>query len=206
MGTSYQTILVAAEFAATVQAVQGTGARAIVVPVAAERVAVIPEEGDWDVADLGPLAEDLSAALSRPVLATYVVDSDFVDCHVYRGGAPVHRYVSDQSMLVEWFEGDDGVIRPGIGGVAFPPGHALPEGALGADADAFAPFATAEPDLARIGAALRGQVAPDRDRIRRQFAEAQHTAIIAALGLPPQALTVAYRHTDPAYFPGAVLV
>jgi hypothetical protein len=52
VGTSYESMLVAAEFPAVVAAVTATGREAIVIPVADRRVAVVPREDSYDVADL----------------------------------------------------------------------------------------------------------------------------------------------------------
>jgi hypothetical protein len=204
MGTSYETMLVAAEFKATVRAVRDTPSAAVVVPVAAERVAVVPREKSYGVADLHPLAATLSARLRRPVLAMYVFDSDVVQCVVYQNGDAVHRYVSDQAMTVEWFEDDDGEFKPMIDGVVYPPDHVIPKGPLGADADAFVPFAVEPPDLDRIGAALRGEI--ELGDAPYLMAEQQHWEIMAALGLSPESLTIGHRHVNPADFHDAVVV
>jgi hypothetical protein len=204
VGTSYETLLVAAEFEATLAAVRETSRAALVVPVAASRVAVVPRENASGVANLHSLAVRLSATLHRPVLATYVFDSDVVQCVVYRDGASVHRYVSDQAMLVQWFEDDDGQFKPMIDGVVYPADHVLPSGALGAEPDAFVPFAVQPADPDRIGAALRGEV--DHSDLPFLMAERQHREILAALGLPTAPLADGYRHLDPTDFPDAVVV
>ena len=196
MGTSYETVLVAADFTATVEAVRAARGEAVVVPVAFERVAVIPRD-----ADLARVGESLSARLRRPVLTTDVFDSDVVRCVVFENGNAVHHYVSDQAMTVEMFEDDDGEFKPIIDGVVFPADHVIPEGPLGADAAAFVPFAVGTPDLVRIGAALRCELG-----VPNFLAEPHHRALVEALGLSPEALTIAYRHVDPADFPGAVVV
>jgi len=87
-------------------------------------------------------------------------------------------------------------------GQVYPADHPIPKGPRGHDPAAFACFDVATADLDRIGAALRGEVPTDG----AVWAEEQHRAIIEALGLPPGPLTVAYRHTDPAMFAGAVKV
>jgi hypothetical protein len=204
MGTSYETMLVAADFTATLEAVRDVAGAAIVVPVAAGRVAVVPRENEDGVAPVHALAERLSAVLRRPVLAVDVVDSDFVQYVVYRDGDVVHEYVSDEASTVEMFEDDDGEFRPMIGSVVYPVGHVVPDGPVGADAEAFSSFAVGRPDLDRIGAALRGEVDPgDAPHL---MAERQHRAIIAAFGLSPAPLGGGYRHLGRATFPGAVVV
>ncbi|MEU9826266.1 hypothetical protein [Micromonospora chersina] len=198
MGTSYETILVTAEFVAVVEAVNETGRSALIVPVAKDRVAVIPREDAFGVAELPPIAALVSRRLSCPVLTSVVFDSDVVQCCVFQDGGEVHRYVSDLAMAVEWFEDDDGQFKPRLDGKVLAPDQ-LPEGPLGDDAAAFAPFSVGAPNLDGIAAALRNA---DGDR----FAEEQHVAIMTSLGLPPDALTVGFRHVRQGRFPSAVLV
>ncbi|WP_422742685.1 hypothetical protein ACN27B_30095 [Micromonospora sp. WMMD754] len=198
MGTSYETVLVAAEFTAVVEAVTATGRRALVVPVVDDRVAVIPREGAFGVAELRPIATLVGKRLACPVLTSAVFDSDVVQCCVFHDGVLTHRYVSDLAMIVEWFEDDDGEFKPRLDGKVLPPGQ-LPEGPLGDDAAAFAPFAVGAPHLDGITAALRNA---DGDR----FAEGQHAGIMESLKLPPDALTVGFRHVRQDRFPSAVLV
>ncbi|WP_433788593.1 hypothetical protein [Actinoplanes sp. CA-252034] len=201
MGSTYETLLVAAHLDATVDALRDAGVTAIVVPLAEDRVAVLPEEGDRDTAPVRSIGADLSVRLGRPTLAMYVFDSDLVRCYVIRDGETVHTYISDAEMLVEMFEDDDGQFHPMIDNVVYPVDFQIPEGPVGDDPAAFAPFAAGPPDLNAIGAALRGEI--DAPHV---MAEVQHWAIIEALGLPPQALTTAYRHCEPADFPAAVVL
>jgi hypothetical protein len=204
MGSTYETFLVAAALDATVNALRAAGITAVVVPLATERVAVIPDEGDRDSAPVQSIGEDLSLRLGRAALAMYVFDSHLIHCYVIHDGETVHTYVSDAEMLVEWFEDDDGEFRPRIGNVVYPVGFEFPKGPIGDDPAVFAPFAAGPLDLVTVGAALRGENAEgDASRWR---AEQQHWAIIEALGLPPRALTTAYRHCDPASFPAAVVL
>jgi hypothetical protein len=134
----------------------------------------------------------------------YVFDSDLVRCYVIRDGETVHTYISDAEMLVETFEDDDGQFHPMIDNVVYPVDFEIPEGPIGEDPAAFAPFAAGPPDLDAIGAALRGE--NDEGAAPYLMAEDQHWAIIEALGLPPRPLTTAYRHCDPADFPAAVVL
>jgi hypothetical protein len=202
MGSTYETLLVAADFGATVDALREAGVVAVVVPLADKRVAVLPQEGEWDAAPVYSIGADLSLSLDCPALAMYVFDSDLVRCFVIRDGETAHTYISDAEMLVEWFEDDDGEFRPRIGDDVYPVDMEIPKGPIGDDPAAFAPFAVGPPDLDSIGAALRAEGSP-RASLR---AEVQHWAIIEALGLPPRALTTAYRHCDPADLPGAVVL
>ncbi|MEU4620571.1 hypothetical protein AB0G04_11415 [Actinoplanes sp. NPDC023801] len=204
MGSTYETLLVAAALDATVNALRDAGVTAVVVPLAAERVAVIPDEGDRDSAPVQSIGEDLSLRLGRPALAMYVFDSHLIHCYVIHDGETVHTYVSDVEMLVETFEDDDGQFRQRIGDVVYPVGFEFPTGPIGDDPAVFAPFAAGPLDLGAVGAALRGE--DDEGNDLRWRAEQQHWAIIDALGLAPQALTTAYRHCDPAVFPAAVVL
>ncbi|BEL06490.1 hypothetical protein Q0Z83_046810 [Actinoplanes sichuanensis] len=56
MGSTYETLLVAAGFDATVAALRAAGIPSVVVPLADDRVAVIPDEGDRDSAPVHPAA------------------------------------------------------------------------------------------------------------------------------------------------------
>jgi len=204
MGSTYETLLVAADLDATVSALRDAGVTAVVVPLADERVAVLPAEGDRDTAPVRSVGADLSVRLGRPTLAMYVFDSDLVRCYVSRDGETVHTYISDAEMVVETFEDDDGQFHPVIDDVVYPVDFEIPEGPIGDDPAAFAPFAAGPPDLNALGAALRGE--NPADDAPYPMAEIQHWAIIEALGLPPRALTTAYRHCDPADFPAAVVL
>jgi hypothetical protein len=200
MGTTYETMLVAADFAAVTNAVSATGRAAIVVPAAAERVTVLTRGG------MRPLAEAVSAQLRCPVLTSFVFDSDFIECFVYQDGRRVHRYVSEQEMMVQWFEDDDGVFKPEIDGTVYPADHPIPKGPLGADAVPFAAFAIGVPDLDNIDAALRGAIEPGGER--RVMAEQQHWAIMEALKLPVEQLALDQDHddVDPSKLPTAAFI
>lgn len=185
-------------FTAVVQAVTDTARTALIVPVADSRVAVIPREDALGVAHLRSIAGPVSTQLNCPVLTSVVFDSDVVQCQVFQDGSHAHRYVSNLAMIVEWFEDDDGQFKPRLDGKVLPPDQ-LPEGPLGDDAAAFAPFSAGTPNLDSVAAALRNVDG-------YEFAEDQHAAIMRSLGLPPDALTVAFRHIRPDQFPSAVLV
>jgi hypothetical protein len=164
----------------------------------------LPDEGDRDSAPVRSIGAELSVRLGRPTLAMCVFDSDLIRCYVIRDGETVHTYISDVEMLVEMFEDDDGQFHPVIDNVVYPVDFPIPEGPIGDDPEAFAPFAAGAPDLDAVGTALRGD--GDEDDAPHRMAEGQHWGIIEALGLPPQALTTAYRHCDPADFPAAVVL
>jgi hypothetical protein len=204
MGSTYETLLVAAGLDATVDALRNAGVTAVVVPLADERVAVIPDEGDRDSAPVLSIGADLSMRLGRPTLAAYVFDSVLVRCYVIREGMTAHTYISHREMLVEMFEDDDGEFRLRIDGVVYPADFEVPHGPTGDDPAAFAAFATGPLDLDAVGSALRGEI--DGRKVPHLTGEDQHRAIIEALGLPTRALSTAYRHCDLADFPTAVIL
>jgi hypothetical protein len=173
--------------------------QALLAPAGEGRVAVLPFEGDHSVADSDGVAELISARLGLDAVSNVVHDSDVVLLNVYRGGRRVHRYVSDQSMLVDWFIDDDGEGRFRLGGVEQPVGTPYPTGPLGADPAVFAPFGIPPVDLDLLAAALTGS-----DEDDWPFAEEQHRAILRALNLQPNTLAIAYRHTTRFDLPNAV--
>ncbi|WP_436535949.1 hypothetical protein [Actinoplanes sp. HUAS TT8] len=199
MGTTYETLLVAADFDATLDALCDLGVVGFVVPLTENRVAVLPPPGEnSDTAPVGRIGAELSAALNCMTLATYVFDSDLVRCYVIRDGRQIHSYDSRTDMLVEWCEEDDEMVAK-LDGVVYPADHKFPKGPRGNDPQAFAPFAVGPPDLNAIAAALRGQ---DSDAFA--MAEDRHYEILEALGLPTGALTTSYWGFFPDKYPGAV--
>lgn len=201
MGTSYQTLLMVAGMDQVRAVLAAAGVRAWLVPAGADRVAVMPQEGDYDYADTVTLAERVSRE-GYPALSNDVHDSDVVIMTAFRDGREVHRYASDQAMLVDWFIDDDDVCRFRIGEVEYPAGAPAPQGPLGADPDALAPFGVGTVDLSRLGAALRGEFQGQQ----RVFAEFQHRLILNAMNLDPRGLTLAYRWARAEDLPGGVHV
>ncbi|GAB3838922.1 hypothetical protein ACFPIJ_35555 [Dactylosporangium cerinum] len=96
MGTSYQTLLVAAAIEPVCDALNVAGVDAIALPAAANRTAVIPREGALDFADPGDLAERIGAGTGWATLANVVEDSDWLQLEAYLEGRFVHRYRSDR--------------------------------------------------------------------------------------------------------------
>ena len=96
MGTSYQTLLVAATLGPVCDALAVAGVDAIALPAAPNRTAVIPREGALDFADPGDLAERIGAGTGWATLANVVEDSDWLQLEAYREGRFVHRYRSDR--------------------------------------------------------------------------------------------------------------
>ncbi|AEV86757.1 transposase [Actinoplanes sp. SE50] len=201
MGSTYQTLLVAADFDATVDALCDAGVVGVVVPLAEHRVAVLPKESEWDQAPVRSIGEGLSVSLSCPALAMSVFDSDLLCCYVIRDGGIVHTYINDVEMTVEWVPEEDGQFHPMIDGVVHSVDFKIPKGPAGDDPAAFASFAVGVPDLNAIAAALRNE-----GTSAHVMAEVQHEELLAALGLPSRALTTAYRHCEPAVFPDAIVL
>ena len=97
-------------------------------------------------------------------------------------------------MLAEWFMDDDGEFKVRIDGVVHPADAAVPNGPIGDDPEAFAPFGVGAVDREQLLAALRGKYAsPDLPRVR---AEVQHWNIVTALNLAPEPMTVGFRHVE----------
>jgi hypothetical protein len=201
VGTSYQTLLVVAEPTRVRADLAAAAVDGFVVAAGDGRTAVMPREGAWDIADTNALAALVSHRFGYAALSNRVVDSDYVLLDVYRDGRMVHSYVSDQSMLVDWFIDHDGTTKFRLNGVEYPADAPAPDGPLGADPAQLAPFGVGEVDLDRLGAALRG----GNDTGEPVFAEAQHRAILTALNLDPRGLTTAFRH-EAADLPGAIRV
>ncbi|GIF99082.1 hypothetical protein [Catellatospora citrea] len=193
MGISYQNLLLIGEMSQVRQAVTAAGADGWLVPAGPGRVALLPREGRCDVADVAVPAERLSTALGTPVLTNELIDSDVVVMTVYQDGRAVHRYVSDEAMLVDWFIDDDGVAMFRIGDVEYPADAAHPTGPSGADPQALARFGVGATDRARLAAVLRGE-SGHGERLR---ADEQHHLILELLHLDPGVLTMACR-----WFPG----
>jgi len=198
MGSSYQTMLVVGDLPAVRAALVQAGIDGLVMPAGPDRVAVMPREGDYDYADTRTIAQMISGRYGFATLSNRVYDSEVVYLDAYRDGHLWHAYLSDQSILVEWFLDDDGNPKFRFDGIEHPPEGPAPTGALGADPNALAPYGVGNIDLDRLAAALRG---PDEDEYL--MAEHQHWLILEALNLDPRGLTTAYRHTGSVTLPGA---
>ncbi len=202
MGTSYQTVLVAAGLARIRRALEGAGLDAWVLPAGEERTAVIPREGDDDYVNPARLAAGLSARTGAPALSHDVVDSDFLAMTAFRAGKGYHRYLSDQSMLVDWFIDDDGQTRFRLGGVEYPADAPVPAGPSGADPAVLAEFGVGSVDLDRLGRALRGEF----EGTGPVYPEFQHRLILTAMNLDPRGLTTAFRWVGREELPDAVRI
>lgn len=128
MGSSYQTVLIAADLPTVRDALPDAG---FLLPAARGRTAFMPKEGDYDYADPMVLAERISVALRVPAVANDVYDSDVVTMTAFRDGRVVHRYESADP------DSDRGPV--------------------GTDARGLAPFGAGRVDLDRLGMALRGE-------------------------------------------------
>ncbi|WP_091672672.1 hypothetical protein [Micromonospora auratinigra] len=183
MGSSYQTVLVAAELAEVRAGVAESGQPCVIVPVAAGRWAVVPEQRDG-YAETDELARLVSRAASAVAASFVVFDSDVIVAVLYRGGRSYHDYLSDQAYLMEMWDDDDNEYLVDLLGRPYPPGAEPPTGAHGADADAFAPLGVAPVDRVALAAALAGPYA---------MAEEQHHAMLHALRVDPRPVQFTYR-------------
>lgn len=202
MGTSYQNLLLIGEPEQVRDAAVAAGTDGWLLPAGPGRVALLPREGRCDVADVATPAERLSTALGTPALTNEVIDSDAVVMTVHRDGRAVHRYVSDEAMLVDWFIDDDGDAGFRIGDVEYPADAAPPTGPSGADPQAFAPFGVGAVDPERLAAVLRGRTGAAGGLP----ADDQHHMILEVLHLDPNALTADFRGFRSEDLPGAVRV
>lgn len=197
MGTSYETVLVAAGPDETHAVVAALGSVAVLVPVADGRTAVIPKEGRHGYAETHDLARAVSEALGCLVATFQVSDSDVLVAELFRGGEHVHEYVSDRSALATVYEDADGELKQELDGVVYPADIRLPVTPGGDDPAVFALFAVGQPDLVGLATALSA---------KQLFAERQHWDIVAALNLDPNGLTTAYRHFDDVGLAGVLRV
>jgi hypothetical protein len=202
MGTSYQTVLVVAGMEQTVAALESMGVEGVVMPASRDRTAVLPREGEYNYADAPGLARSIGAGFGIAALSQSLVDSDVLLMYAFRDGEMVHRYVSDQEMLVATSEDSDGTFVHKLDGVVYRDWSAIPTGPVGADPRPLAPFGSGTVDHERLGAALRGKSGTEP----QLPAEAIHGAILAALNLDPRGLTTAFRWIDRVDLPGAVRI
>jgi len=209
MGTSYQTLLVAAALPAVVAELAAAGITGAALQAGPDRTAVLPREDDFGYADTERMGRWISRRFGHPTLGNVLIDSDVVVLCAFRAGEQIHQYVSEQSMLVDWFMDDQDRSRFRIGDVDQPEDAVPPTGPLGTDPDALAPFGVGEVDRERLRAALEGDVdrtlraaldGEDPDWLRSAldatpiWAELQHRLILEALNLDPAGLTTAFRY------------
>jgi len=197
VGTSYETMLVAAGMDEVRAVIAAVGSVAALVPVEDGRTAVIPMEGQHGYAETYDLATAVSGALGCPVATFEVAHSDVLVAELFRSGEHVHEYVSDRSAFANVYEDSDGEFKQELDGVVYPADVRLPVTPVGDDPTVFAPFAVGQPDLVGLATALS---------TKQLFAERQHWDILAALNLDPGGLTVAYRHLDDVGLAGVLHV
>jgi hypothetical protein len=202
MGTSYQTFLVAADLARVGPALVAVGVDGLMMPAGKDRTAVMPREGDYDVADSPRMAARVSGRSGFATLSNELVDSDVLFLRAFRDGRATHEYVSDQAMLVDWFIDGDGSTKFRLNGIEYSADAPYPTGPAGADPAVLAPFGVGRVDQRRLGAALRGEFGTGT----RVPAEAQHRAILDTLNLDPRGLMTAFRFADPEDLPGSVRI
>ncbi len=189
MGSSYENLLIVGDIDDVVAGLSAGGFVAIVAIVADDRVAVLPREGAYGVADLDPIAAYVSGTCAMPVLAQQVYDSDLVSLSVYRDGLQIHGYMSETSGIGEVLETADGFVRV-VDGVTYAEGDpAAPTGPQGADAGSLIPFGVGEIDAGDITTLLSGAS-------EYVFAENHHADILRALNLGTLALTAAFRWVE----------
>jgi hypothetical protein len=182
MGSTYQTILATGELDDIRRAVDLYGRPASVTAVGEGRWAVVPQDENG-YAETGPLAALLSQAGHA---ATFEVhDSDVLTSIIYRDGAAVHEYLSDQANLIEVWDDDGNELMYDLLGRSYRPGETPPAGPSGADPDAFAPLAVEPFDRAALAAALAGP---------ESMADHQHHSILHALNVTPGPLQRPYGY------------
>lgn len=199
MGSSYETVLVAAHIEVVCQALEALDQEAVVGTVATQRTAAVPGRGDYDAPEL---AQELSRALGVAAVSWEVYDSDLITAVVFESGEAIHRYVSEQAVTVDVFEDLDGEFKVRIEGVLYPEDQApIPQGPAGARPEPFFPFGSSHMDVEKLERALRG--GPHEAGTPWLFAEEQHSLIIEALGLDPHLLTLGFDQACAAEIPGA---
>ncbi|MDN3023439.1 hypothetical protein [Streptomyces sp. S.PB5] len=201
MGTFYGNVLVARECAEVVPLLAGaTGRdggvlRGYAVPAGPGRTVVFPDP-ETDAIDVaGPLSRLLGAA----TLSSYVHDSDVLDMRVFEGGEERHFYDSypgyfdaaetdENGDLVQDDEDDEDFAYPDP---------------VGADPEAFVPFAVEPVDSGVLESALRGiPVDPeDGENGRYVFADDQHYDVMEALGLDGRRLSTGYTYLSRGALP-----
>lgn len=198
MGSSYGTVLVAADIEAVGQALEALDQEAVIAAAATRRTAVVPGRGDFEA---GELARELSRVLGVAAASWVVADSDLVTATIFAKGKPVHRYLSDQDMEADVVEDGDGLLKIRIEGVLYPLDQAPERGPAGVRAEPFVPLGSSLLDRGKLESALRG--GPHEAGTPWLFAENQHRLIIEALGVKPDLLILDFDHARDTDLPGA---
>jgi hypothetical protein len=186
LGTSYETVVVAASIEAARCSLEADQVEALLVPAGPDRTAVVPSRGDRAFVDPDRIAKDLSADLEVDALSQVVFDSDLIILDLYRGGERVFEFVSNPAM------------RASLDDEPPPPPSTDPAGDAATAAAALAPLGVGPVDLATLTATLR------TDQDGWVFAEVWHAEILTALNLDPIGATKAFHWAVAADLPGAV--
>ena len=200
MAKSYEGLLAVADLDDVREALGQAETHGLIARIAAARTAVVPTETYGGAADIESTAEEISGICRCEVLAHRVYDSDVLTMYVYRDGLRVHRYVSEIGALGEVFEDHDGVMKIEVDGVVYRESDpARPKGPIGADPQAFLPFAFGEARSEAITAALASDGYAGN-------AEGRHRDFLRALELDSVLLREAYDHLDASEVIGAIYV
>jgi hypothetical protein len=184
MGSTYQTILAVGESGDVQRAIDSYGRPVAITSVGERRWAVVPQ-GEYGYAETAPLAELLSQA---GYAATFEVhDSDVLTSAVYRNGAVIHQYLSDQAYLVEYWDDEGNELLSDMLGRSYRPSETPPHGPAGADPDAFVALGVEPLDRIALAAAL------NTPTLR---ADSLHHDILHALNLTPGPLQRTYEESS----------
>ena len=186
MGTTYQTILVAGDLA-DIRA--GISTKCVVLPVGERRWAVIPHQEDG-YAETEELARHLSRPPGALTAAFQVFDSDILAALLFRAGAGIHEYLSEQAYLEPYWEEDGTEVQMDFLGRPYGLDEQPPTGPYGADPAMFAPLADGQADEPALAEALTG---------REPMADHRHHELLHALNLWPRPLQSTYARaaSDP---------
>jgi hypothetical protein len=190
MGSSYQTILAVGGLGDVQRAIDRYGVPVVTTSVGERRWAVVPQ-GEHGYANTSPLAELLSEA---GYAATFeVFDSDVLTSAVYRNGALVHEYLSDQAYLNPFWDDEGNELWYDMLGRSYRPGETPPPGPAGADPEMFTALGVEPLDRVALAAALN---TPTRGR-----ADSRHHDILHALNLTPGPLQRTYEESSANTWP-----
>ncbi|MEU5321617.1 hypothetical protein AB0G67_33420 [Streptomyces sp. NPDC021056] len=199
MGTFYGNVLVARECAEVVPllaAATGSDGRALrgyAMTAGPGRTVLFFPDPETDAIELaGPLSRLLGAA----TLSSYVHDSDVLDLRVFEDGEERHCYDSHPGYFDEGETDDDGNPVGGDEDDAYPD-------PVGADPEAFLPFATGPVDRAVLESVLRRiPLDPeDGEGGRYVFADDQHHDVMETLGLDGRRLGTGHTYLSRGHLP-----
>lgn len=184
MGSSYQTILAVGELGDVQRAIDLHDRPVAITAVGERRWAIVPQ-GEHGYAETAPLAQLMSRA---GYAATFEVhDSDVLTSAIYRNGAVIHEYLSNQAYLVEYWDDEGNEFLSDMLGRSYRPDETPPPGPAGADPDAFAPLGVEPLDRIALAAALNAPTFR---------ADTLHHDILHALNLTPGPLQRTYEESS----------